>query len=514
MILFRFWGNNNILSIAYIFIISLNNKIVCNGNNMSEHKLFAQRIGLIGITYVLTTIIRILLIPILTKKLPIEDYGIWVQVNATIGLIPPVVGLGLPFAIVRFLTSKKHREDLQEGFYSISFVVLLTSGIVSLLFLLFSDILAGILFGNNTKVAIILSAILFIQSLIDLPMNYFRVCQRIKRHSFFLILDILIMAFFSSFFIFLGYGILGAVIGLLISKILVFAGMMLFVFREIGFVLPKFNNLKDYLNFGLPLLPSNFSSWIINSSDRYIITIFLGTAFAGYYSPGYTLGGLISMFAAPFSFLLPPVLSKYYDEKKINEFKRVLGYSTKYYLMAAIPSVFGLSILSRPILTVLTTNDIAQIGYMVTPYTAISYLLYGLQGIIGSILIAENRTKIFGATMSLSAIVNFGLNIILVPYMGINGAALTTLISFILIFIIVFYYSSKAGLFNFDLSFIVKSLLSSGIMSLAILYFNPVGMFSLIASVVFGALLYFSIIYILKGIKNDEIQFFRRLVKN
>jgi len=480
---------------------------------MTEHKLFAQRIGLIGITYALTTLMRIFLVPILTKNLPIEEYGTWVQVIATTALIPAVVGLGLPFALVRFLASEKDKKILQEGFYSISFIVLLTSGTVSFLFLLFSNPIARILFDNNIKVAMIVPAIIFLESLIYLPMNLFRVFQKIKRHSLFLILDMLLTVSFASYFIFIGLGVVGAVIGLLISKMLVFIGMMFFVFKEIRFNFPKFVNLREYFIFSLPLLPSNISNWVINSSDRYVITLFLGTAFAGYYAPGYTLGSLILTFAMPLSFLLPPVLSRYYDEKKLNEFSKVLKYSTKYYLLIAIPSVFGLSILSKSILSILATPEIADMGYLITPYTAISYLLYGLQGIIGNILVVEKKTKILGYTMSLSAIINLGLNIMIVPLIGINGAAITTLISFILVFIAVLYYSSKAKLFTFDISFIIKSIIASSLMAFVVMYLNPVAVFPLIITIIVGAIIYFGIILIIKGVRIEEIKFFRDLVK-
>jgi O-antigen/teichoic acid export membrane protein len=92
---------------------------------MNEHKLFTQRIGLIGITNLLVGLSGIILLPILTKTLPIEEYGVWVQIVVTIGLIPAVATLGLPYTMVRFLAAAKKREEIQEGFYSIAFIVLL-----------------------------------------------------------------------------------------------------------------------------------------------------------------------------------------------------------------------------------------------------------------------------------------------------------------------------------------------------------------------------------------------------
>lgn len=479
---------------------------------MTEHKLFAQRIGLIGLTSVLSMIIRILLVPILTKNMPVSEYGVWVQVNATIGLIPPIVGLGLPFAIVRFLAATKDKKEFQEGFYSISAVVVILSGAVSLLFFIFAVPISKILFNGNLAVTMILPVILFTQSLIDLPMNVFRVLQKIKFHSIFLLFDMVLTVSFASYFVFLGYEIYGAVLGLLISKVLVLTSMMAIVISKIGFGFPKFTNIKKYISFSIPLLPSNFSNWIINSSDRYIITIFLGTAFVGYYAPGYTVGSFILMFATPLSFLLPPVLSKYYDEKNIDQVKKILKYSMKYYLLITIPSVFGLSILSKSILVILTTSEIASVGYLITPFTAVSYLLYGLQGIIGNILIINNKTKIAGLAMSVSAIVNLSLNLLLIPVIGINGAALTTLIAFLINFIITICYCVKYIRFDFNLSFIIKSTLASVIMSSLIFYLSPVNLNDLLFTIGVSAALYFGIIYLLKGINKEEIRFFRGIL--
>ena len=84
---------------------------------MNEHKLFTQRIGLIGITNLLISLSGIILLPILTKTLPIEEYGLWVQIIVTIGLILPFANMGLSPAIVRFLAAEKDKKKIQEGFY-------------------------------------------------------------------------------------------------------------------------------------------------------------------------------------------------------------------------------------------------------------------------------------------------------------------------------------------------------------------------------------------------------------
>ena len=88
------------------------------------------------------------------------------------------------------------------------------------------------------------------------------------------------------------------------------------------------------MSFGLPTIPANLSNWVVNSSDRYVIGIFLDTAAVGYYSPGYTLGNIITMFISPLAFMLPAILAKYYDENNMKEVKTILKYSLKYFLLS------------------------------------------------------------------------------------------------------------------------------------------------------------------------------------
>jgi O-antigen/teichoic acid export membrane protein len=481
--------------------------------NMNEHKLFTQRIGLIGITNLLVGLSGLILLPILTKTLPIEEYGMWALISVTIGLIPAVVTLGLTEAMVRFMAAAKTREEIQEGFYSIAFIVLFTSAIASLLLFLFSKPIAATLFDNNLNIARILSLIVFTECLNGLFINFFRTFQMIKRYSIFSFIRTWLNVALVAFFVLSGYGIFGAVIGLLISSLVLFLIQAFLIVSEIGIKIPKFIHTREYLAFGVPIIPSVLSHWVVNSSDRYIIGIFLGTAFVGYYSPTYILGSIITMFMAPLVFMLPVALAKYYDENNLEAVKTVLSYSLKYFLLIAIPSAFGLSLLSKALLTILTTPEIASQGYMITPFVAVSSLLFGAWGVIAQILGLKKKTKITGAIWVMAAILNLGLNLIFVPYMGILGAAITTLIAFTLAFVLTTYYSFKYLSFDIEFRFILKSIAASIIMSSVIVIWNPAGILNVLIVIGVCAVVYATVLLLLGGIKREEIVFFRGLFR-
>ena len=480
--------------------------------HLNDYKLFVQRIGLVGITNVLIALSSLILLPIVTKSFTINDYGTFVIINTTISLIPAFASLGLPYTMVRFLSAEKDKEKIKEDFYSISGIVLVSSFIISALLFLFSKNVGAVLFNGDVNLAMLVSIIVFLACINALLLNFFRTFQQMRRYSLILIVQTYLGVFLISYFAINGFGIFYAALGILIANIFSFFIMIIFIISNIGFKIPKFKNMREYLSFGLPTIPANLSSWIVDSSDRYVIGILLGSAFVGYYSPGYTLGNILVMVLAPFSILLPSVLPRYYEDNNTEKVRIFLKYSIKYFLLISIPSAFGLSILSKPILLILTTPAIALNGYLVTPFVATSAVLFGFYAIAGNILILEKRTKIMGSIWLIAAVLNLSLNIIFVPYFGILGAAAITLIAYLAAFILTILYSSKFFKFDFDLNFIIKSFVASVLMSGIIVYLNPYGILNVVIAVVIGAVVYFVLLLIFKGIQKDEFQFFRELL--
>jgi O-antigen/teichoic acid export membrane protein len=119
---------------------------------MPEYKLFAQRVGLIGITNLLVNLRGLILIPILTKTLGAEGYGLWAQVIVTIALITPLVTLGLSSAMIRFLAAERDKKEIQEGFYSSSVLIFFGSVLASAILFIFSEPIAASLFGGATDI--------------------------------------------------------------------------------------------------------------------------------------------------------------------------------------------------------------------------------------------------------------------------------------------------------------------------------------------------------------------------
>ncbi len=168
-----------------------------------------------------------------------------------------------------------------------------------------------------------------------------------KIYSLILIIQTYLALGLVTYFTLTGKGIITIVSGLLITQLLIVLLVVPLIIANIGLKIPKFTNVREYLNFGLPTIPSNLSYWVVDSSDRYFIGFILGVTFVGYYSPGYVLGAAILIYFTPFAIMLPSTLPQDYDNGKLEEVNSVIKYSLKYFLLIAIPSVFALSLLSQ-----------------------------------------------------------------------------------------------------------------------------------------------------------------------
>jgi len=469
-----------------------------------------------GITQVLINLTSILMVPLLTKNLSVADYGIWIQFTVTVTLLSMVASLGLTTTLIRFLASKKDVKKILEVFYSIFFVILAFLAIVIVVLMLLSHPISDLIFDGNYQVGFMLPIVLFFYCLNKLLMAYFNAFRQMKLYSMLLVTQSYLSLGVAIYLIYNGFGLMGAIYGMLTTNILLFLFMSYRILSEISFKIPTFKDLYEYLDYGLPLLPTSLSYWILASSDRYIIGILLGITFVGYYSPGYALGYIITMLIYPFTAVLPAVLPKYYDNGEFGEMKLILENSLKYFFLLAIPAAFGLTLLSQEVLTILSTADIASKGYQITFFTAFSGLLLGLKEICIQIMTVNKKTKIIGALWISASVMSIVLNFLLIPYLGINGAGLTTLITYSFVSILTLIYSRKYFIFSLNLKFVVKSFLAASIMSvflyLFIYQFNFHNLIEIGILIMVSAIIYFVLMIMFKGIDRKELNLVKMMM--
>ena len=477
------------------------------------YQRFAKDIVIVGITNILGALSGIALVAVLSKTLGAHGYGIWAQVQVTIALVVSFATLGLPQAITRFLPARTDKFEIQDEVYSAFSLIFLISLLSSIVIVALANPIANTFFEGNADIVRITGLIIMVWALVTALLSYFRAFRQVKRMSLLMLMDLCGQLGLITLLALNEYNILHIVLGLLAVRVAVLTIASALLVQQIGFRKPHFLRLKDYLNFGVFIIPAAVGTWVVNMSDRYVIGYFLGTASVGIYSAAYTIGNIPMIITTMLSLILPPAVSKLYDEGKIDEVRQHLTYTFKYFLAIGIPFLFGSAVLAKPILTMLSTPEIAREGYFVIPLVSIGTVLFGTSAIAHQALPLGKKARLIGIIWTVTAICNLSLNIVAVPWLGILGAALTTLIAYSFIFILGTYYSWKELPFRIEWAFIAKSITASTIMTMVVWGLSPQENIATILAIVVGIVIYAIAIILMKGFSKDEIAFFKRLLR-
>lgn len=129
------------------------------------------------------------------------------------------------------------------------------------------------------------------------------------------------------------------------------------------------------------------------------------------------------------------------------------------------------------------------------------------------VIILKKKTKILGSIWIVAALLNVGLNIVLVPYIGIIAAALTTLLTYILVFIAIAAYTHQYLRFHIDVVNLLKILGASLVMSFVIILIAPASVLSILGTVALSVIVYGAVMIGLRGFSNEEYAFFKTLLR-
>ena len=136
--------------------------------------------------------------------------------------------------MVRFLAATKSREEIQEGYYSIVGVTVVTAGLASLALFILAEPISAALFDGRVAITRILAAIVFLECMNGLQYDYFRTFQQIKRYSSLTFFKTCLQLILVYTLVLAGYGILSATIGLLVTDLVLLLIMGILIVSEIG----------------------------------------------------------------------------------------------------------------------------------------------------------------------------------------------------------------------------------------------------------------------------------------
>lgn len=368
-----------------------------------------------------TQVISYLLLPLYTKVLSTSEYGTYDFIVTACIFIVPFVTMLMEDSMFRFLIDAKSREE-KNSIMSNTFVYSLTSLAIWSILLLIILNLVSYEYALVFVLYIISCIFITLMNSITRGMGKFKfysLCNFILSIST-IILNVLLITVFN----------MGAN-GLLYSTIIangitsLFMFFKLKIYDSIKFKYVNKSEIKTMLKYSYPLTANSVGWSIINISDRLVITFVLGSGANGIYAIANKFPNILNTFASFFFLAFKENASKALNEIDYKEYyNNMLKIVNNVFvaisllLITVMPFVFNIFI-----------NEAYMDARNYIPILIIALYYGNLAGYYGSLLIAFKDTKTIGKSTVVGALLNLLINILLIKYIGIYAAVLSTLIA-------------------------------------------------------------------------------------
>jgi len=189
--------------------------------------------------------------------------------------------------------------------------------------------------------------------------------------------------------------------------------------------------ISEVTRYSLPFTISGVSGFVYRSIDIFLVLFFIGDAATGVYGVAYAAVSFMNMFSTAFNYLSTPLASKLEDTGNVDEVMRMFRSIGRWIVIASVCALVPLAVFATEFITVIYRAKYAS-GGSVLAILAAGYAIKNVLTIHNPILQALGRSKVLSVNSALAAVSNLVLNVLLIPVLGITGAAVATVISFIL----------------------------------------------------------------------------------
>ena len=206
--------------------------------------------------------------------------------------------------------------------------------------------------------------------------------------------------------------------------------------------------VKSVLAYGSPLILSLVSYWVLQLSDRYLLSLFGSLAETARYAAAYTLGSAMSVVViGPFTLAWPTTMFAIAGRKDAGSvFALVFRWFSMFLLFAA----FGLSLVARVLLILLFPVSYRSAAPII-PVVAASMVFYGIYFIFMAGANISRKTWLTAIFATVAAITNVAFNLFLIPHFQAMGAAISTLLAYIILALVAYLVNQRIYFIPFEL---------------------------------------------------------------
>lgn len=338
----------------------------------------------------------------------------------------------------------------------------------------------------------------------------FRAFEKMEYESIISSIMYILRAILCLIILFLGFGLIEIALIFAYSAILMFILDM--IVCEKKFVKTKFeldiSFLKKTIKLALPFTLVSTFGFIYVRIDTVMLSIMRGDAVVGWYSAAATLTYGLKSIPHFFMSALLPVMSYYYISSK-EALKITFEKSFKYLFILGLPITIGTVLLADKIVLLLYGQQFSNsiIALQILGWDIFLIFLYTN---LAFILISINKQQQMAIIAGITALINIILNLFLISWISYIGAAIATIIAEGFLFLAYLYITSRHFHMLPIKKIILKPIFSGVIMGFFIYTFHQ---FNLIILILAGCLLYFAVLYVIKGFSEEDIILFKKIVQ-
>lgn len=397
---------------------------------MNKFKLFIENFLVYGLGGIISKIIPLIMIPIITRLMPDSTYyGISDLSNTIVQLGSAIAVMGMYDAMYRMFFEKDDEQYKRDICSTALCFTIATSILVFGIMVVFRDQIAQFFFNDEEYAYVVyLSAIAVLvgatNSIISAP------TRMQNRRKIFLVTNTVspILSYAISIPMLLaGHYVIALPLAAVISGVTmeVAFGIM----NRSWFNLRRFDLklLKQLLAIAIPLFPNFLIYWVFNSSDKVMITNMIGIGAAGIYSVGSKLGHASQLiyiaFAGGWQYFAFSTMKEDNQVKSnslVFEYLGILSFVATSFICAWSYLIFN----------ILFVGEYVD-GYIIAPYLFLAPLLLMLYQVASNQFLVIKKTWPNMLFLSLGALINIIINFKLIPILGIEGAAIATLMGYI-----------------------------------------------------------------------------------
>lgn len=372
--------------------------------------------------------LSVLLLPIYTRAMPPEEYGI-VGLASVVGtVVTLVLALGLTSAVGRLHYHFADEEErsrfygtailLQVGWALVGTTALWIAGVAGWL----DGVFVSMRFRPHLELLLLGS---FFAVFPNLGLTMLVMRERTRAASIFSIATSLVQVALSVLFV---VGLRRGAVGQLEANVLatmVQTAITAWVARSYTRLSFSREHARQALLFGVPLVPHMVSNWALAASDRWVLERFVDGAELGRYSLGYTIGSVAGMLYNAVGQAVYPVVNRKLTAGEEPEVPPLGTYSTLLVIGCGLP----LALFAPEAVALLTPDAYHGTGEIV-PWVVLSLAFQHLYRLWSLGTFFAKKTGWIPVVTAVAAALQIGLNLLLVPRYGIMAAAVNTAVSY------------------------------------------------------------------------------------